>query len=410
MTIHALFVRRCGPLAVAAAISATSLSALFSAAPAWAQQVPVPDSQQAEINPQNFMPDPPSIAAKAWVLMDAASGNIIYQSNEHERLPPASLTKLMTAYAAEYELAAGRLHMDDKARVSVNAWRTGGSRMFIKPNTEVSIEDLLRGLIVVSGNDAAVALAEHISGTEDAFAQVMNEHAKMLGLQDTHYVNPTGLPADNHYTTAYDLAYLARHIIQDFPTNYAIYKEKYFVHDNIKQPNRQVLLWRDPRVDGLKTGFTDAAGYCMVTSGVQGNTRLIAVVLGTDSEAARAQQSETLLNYGFRYYHTQKLYDADHVVDNLRVWGGESTTIPVGFSDPTYITLPAAKGKLTQKVEMDTNIAAPVKKGQQVGTLTVLRDDKEISTKAIIALKDNGQGGIFRRGWDSVVKMVTGWF
>ncbi|MGJ8524639.1 D-alanyl-D-alanine carboxypeptidase DacC [Halomonadaceae bacterium LMG 33818] len=397
---------------MSAALTATSMSAFVAPDSAWAQSAPTPkpDSQQPSLNPQNFIPDPPSIAAKAWVLMDARTGNIIYQHDENEHLPPASLTKLMTAYTTEYELAAGRLHPDDTATVSTNAWHTGGSRMFLKPNTQVPISELLRGLIVVSGNDAAVTLAEHIAGSEGAFAQLMNEHAQMMGLKDTHYMNPTGLPTPDHYTSAHDLAVLARHIIYDFPQYYSTYKEKYFTYNNIKQPNRVLLLWRDPRVDGLKTGFTDAAGYCMLTSGVQGNTRLIAVVLGTASEAARAQQSETLLNYGFRYYHTQQLFPANHVVSTPRVWGGADTHVKVGFDKPLLVTLPVAQGNLTQQVQLPNSINAPIKKGQQLGTLTVLRNGKEITSQPIIALSDDPEGGLFRRLSDSIVRTVSGWF
>lgn len=411
MSYQAIFVKRWRNLGFVALLSMTGAAA-FSTAPVFAADGPVPDSQQqsSSLNPQNFMPDPPFVKAKAWVLMDAKSGNVIYQHDEHEHLPPASLTKLMTAYTAEYEMAAGRLNMDDKATVSENAWRTGGSRMFLKPHTQVSIGDLLHGLIVVSGNDAAVAIAEHIAGSEQSFAQLMNEHAQMLGLKDTHYENPTGLPVENHYTSAYDLAELSRHIIYDFPQNYKIYADKHFTYNNIKQPNRVLPLWRDSRVDGLKTGFTKAAGYCMVISGHQNGTRLIAVVMGTDSEAARSREAEKLINYGLRYYHTRKLFNKGQVVENARVWGGADSTVPVGFDDDVNVTLAQnQQSDLSQRVELKSNIEAPIKQGDVLGKLTVLHKDKVITTHDIVALKSDDQGGFIRRGWDSIVRTVTGW-
>ncbi|WP_025732916.1 D-alanyl-D-alanine carboxypeptidase family protein [Carnimonas nigrificans] len=372
---------------------------------------PVPDSQQPSISPQDFMPDPPKIAATSWVLMDAASGDVIYAHDEHKRLPPASLTKLMTAYLAEYEMAAGRLHGDDQALVSEHAWRTGGSRMFLKPNTRVSIDELMSGIVVQSGNDAAVTMAEHIGGSEDSFAQLMNQHAQMLGLKDTHFVNATGLPHDNHYSSAYDLAELSRHITDDYPEHYKLYKEKEFVYNGIRQPNRNLLLWRDKRIDGLKTGHTDAAGYCMVASGTENGSRMIAVVLGTTSEAARAQETLKLISYGFRYFHTRKLFDAGHVVQNARVWGGANTTVPVGFPQDVYVTLPQNKMKgLSQRVEMESDLDAPISKGQVLGKLSIVHDGEVVTSRPLVALEADDEGGFIRKGWDSIVRTVTGWF
>ncbi|WP_082890403.1 D-alanyl-D-alanine carboxypeptidase family protein [Halotalea alkalilenta] len=412
MILHASPVRRWRRLTLVALFGASTSTVLFVATSAIAQ-APTPDAQPTAgptLNPLNMVPAPPSLAATSWVLMDAKSGDIILEQNAHQRLPPASLTKLMTAYIAEYEIEAGRLNESDMARVSENAWRTGGSRMFLNVNTNVSIGDLMRGIVVQSGNDASVAMAEHIAGSEDAFAQLMNQHAQMLGMKNTHFMNATGLPHDEHYTSAYDLADLSRHIILDFPEHYSLYEEREFTYNGIRQPNRNLLLWRDGRVDGLKTGHTEAAGYCLAASAVDGDTRLIAVVMGTNSEEARAQETMKLLSYGFRYYHTQRLFDAGHVVSNARVWGGSQNNVPVGFPDEVYVTLPQGDGELTQRVELSSDIEAPVAAGQELGTLTVMRGDDEIATRPLVALEAVEEGGFIKQAWDKLVRFVTSFF
>src|SRR5690606_9574380 len=251
--------------------------------------------------------------------MDATSGQIIIEHNAYERLPPASLTKMMTAYIAEAEISSGNISMKDKVRISVKAWQMGGSRMFVREGTEVSVEDLLRGIVIQSGNDASVAMAEYIAGSEDAFADLMNQHASRMGLTDTHFVNATGWPADNHYSSAHDMAILAHHIIRDYPQHYGMYAEKSFTYNNITQQNRNLMLWRDDRVDGLKTGHTEEAGYCLVASAVDGDMRLISVVMGTDSEAARARETQKLMTYGFRFFETYKAYSEGDALTNVRV-------------------------------------------------------------------------------------------
>ncbi|KZZ19603.1 D-alanyl-D-alanine carboxypeptidase, partial [Oleiphilus sp. HI0080] len=257
-----------------------------------------------------LIPAPPQVGASSYVLMDATTGEIIIEENANESLPPASLTKMMTAYIVESEIAQGNVSLTDEVPVSVKAWRTGGSKMFIKEGTKVLLEDLLKGVIIQSGNDASIALAEYLAGSEEAFADIMNQQAIQLGMTGSNFMNATGLPSDSHYSTAHDMALLAKAIIQHYPEQYAVYKEKYFTYNNIRQPNRNRLLWRDKSVDGLKTGHTEEAGYCLVSSAKRDDMRLISVVMGTSSEEARVKETQKLLNYGFRYYETTPLYTA----------------------------------------------------------------------------------------------------
>ena len=360
---------------------------------------PTPNAQ----SPQALIPSPPEIAAKSYVLMDAQSGKIIDQKNEHERLPPASLTKLMTAYIAEKELEQGRIKMTDMVPVSVNAWKTGGSRMFIREGTKVSVRDLLHGIVVDSGNDATVALAEYIAGSEGAFADIMNQQARLLGMKDTHYENPTGLPAKDHYSSAYDLAILARSIIRKYPDHYKLYDIKYFTYNNIRQPNRNLLLWRDPSVDGLKTGHTEAAGYCLVASAKRNGMRLISVVMGTDSIEARAQQSQKLLDYGFRYYKTYKLFAKGQKLMDSRVWGGKQDQFPLGVTRDIYVTIPnGTKPSLKSSLDVQKVIKAPVKQGDSYGDLKVKLGETQLVDQKLVALKSVDQGSFFKRIWDAI--------
>lgn len=373
-------------------------------------ETPPPPPAAPSLNPVNMVPAPPTLAASSWVLLDAKSGQIILDHNAHERVPPASLTKLMTAFIAEYEVKSGRLSEDAQVRISEHAWRTGGSRMFLKVNTTVPVNELMKGIVIQSGNDASVAMAEHIAGTEDAFAQLMNQHAASLGMKDTHFMNATGLPHDNHYSSAYDLSILASHILDDYPDHASMYALKEFTFNGIRQPNRNLLLWRDPRVDGLKTGHTDAAGYCMVASARQDDTRLIAVVMGTDSEEARARETLKLLSYGFRYYKTQKLYSAGPVNATVRVWGGESSSVQVGFARDVYATMPQGDGEVTTRQELMPEVDAPIQKGQKLGTITVVRGDKTLAEAPLIAMQDVPEGGFIKRMWDSVVRFFVNLF
>ncbi|WP_106477143.1 D-alanyl-D-alanine carboxypeptidase family protein [Phytohalomonas tamaricis] len=359
----------------------------------------------------SMIPSPPSLAAKAWVLMDAKSGRILVENNADERVPPASLTKMMTAYIAEYEMDKGNLAPDDQVRISENAWRTGGSRMFLRVGTYASVNDLMQGIVIQSGNDASVAMSEHIAGSEDAFAQLMNQHAKMMGLKNTHFMNPTGLPNPDHYSSAHDLAIIARHIIEDYPGHYKLYSEKYFTYNDIRQPNRNLLLWRDKTVDGLKTGHTEEAGYCLVASAKQEDTRLIAVVLGTNSEEARAQETQKLLSYGFRYYKSQKLYDKGAVLNEARVWGGAQNQVKLGVDHEVYLTVPSQNDdQLAARMNVQQNLEAPIEAGKQYGTLQVVQGDEVIHEEPLVALEAVEQGGFFKRIWDSVQKFVYGLF
>ena len=350
-----------------------------------------------------LIPSPPQVAGSSWVLMDPLSGRVIMEHNSDERLPPASLTKMMTAYIVERELDEGRITMSDMVPVSVNAWRTGGSRMFIREGTEVSVEKLLKGVIIQSGNDASVALAEYIAGSEGAFVDIMNQQAQLLGMEDTHFENATGLPAENHYSTAHDLALLAEAIIRDYPENYGLYAQKQFTYNNIRQPNRNQLLWRDASVDGLKTGHTDAAGYCLVASAKRDGTRLIAVVMGTNSADARAREVQKMLNYGFRYYETERLFRGGQELVESRVWGGELDQVSVGVAKDVYVTIPrGARDQLESAVDLDSVIKAPIKVGDELGRVSVTLNGETLVDKPALALTEVPEGGLFKRLWDAI--------
>ncbi len=351
-----------------------------------------------------LIPHPPKVEAKSYILVDAANGQVLVAHNADKELPPASLTKMMTAYIAEKEIQAGHVSGKDMVPISVKAWRTGGSRMFVREGTKVSLDDLMHGIIVDSGNDATVAVAEYLAGSVSAFADLMNQEAKQLGMTHTHYVNATGLPVDNHYSTARDLATLARAIIHNYPDHYDLYKVKTFTFNGITQRNRNVLLWRDPSVDGIKTGHTDAAGYCLVASAKQDGMRLISVVMGTDSDAARARESQKLLTYGFRFYESYKAYNAGQVLSTPTVWLGEKNQVPLGLQQDLILTIPRdSHDHLQAQMTIQPQLQAPIKKGQQYGTLTVSLDGKQITQQPLVALNDVQQAGFFSRLWDHIV-------
>jgi D-alanyl-D-alanine carboxypeptidase (penicillin-binding protein 5/6) len=351
-----------------------------------------------------LIPAAPQISARAFLLVDADSGHILVSENADETLPPASLTKMMTSYIATHELDKGNIKEGDKVRVSIKAWKTPGSRMFIKEGSTVSVEDLLRGIIIQSGNDASVAMAEFIAGSEDAFADLMNQHAGLLGMENTHFMNATGLPAQHHYTTAGDLAKLARSIIVDHPNYYPMYSEQAFTYNGIRQPNRNKLLWRDKSVDGLKTGHTEEAGYCLVASAERSGMRLIAVVLGTKSEEARATETQKLLTYGFRYYETRKLYGAGDVLEEARVWGGAADKVDLGVAEDIYITVPRGQySSLQASKEVDEHIIAGVQSGQSFGKVLVKLQDQVVLDQPLVALEAVEPGGFFKRLWDQLV-------
>ncbi len=350
-----------------------------------------------------LIPSPPQIAGSSYVLMDPKSGRIIMEENSHERLPPASLTKMMTAYIVERELDEGRIAMSDMVPISVNAWKTEGSRTFVREGTQVSVEDLLRGVIIQSGNDASVALAEFVAGSEGAFVEIMNQQAQLLGMKDTNFVNATGLPSPEHFSTAYDLAMLARAIINDYPENYPLYAKKHFTYNNIRQPNRNSLLWRDDSVDGLKTGHTEEAGYCLVASAKRNDTRFIAVVMGTNSSEARAQEIQKMLNYGFRYYESERLFRSGQELIEARVWGGQADQLSVGMTEDVYVTIPrGSRNDLESTVDLDSVIKAPIKVGDELGRVKVSYNGEVLVDQPVLALTEVPEGGFFKRIWDAI--------
>jgi D-alanyl-D-alanine carboxypeptidase (penicillin-binding protein 5/6) len=344
------------------------------------------------------VPKPPSIGADAFILEDFDSGRIIADKDSNKPVEPASITKLMSAYAVFKELHSGNITLGDMVTISEKAWRTPGSRMFVEVGKQVSVEDLIQGMIVQSGNDATVALAEYIAGSEDSFAALMNRHAEALGLKDTHFVNSTGLPDPQHYMTARDIALLAAAIIREFPEYYKWYSQKKFTFNDITQYNRNKLLWRDDSVDGMKTGHTDSAGYCLVTSAKKDNMRLISVVLGTESEKARADASQALLNYGFRFYETHKLYDAGQQLATARVWEGDTDTVSLGLNSPLYATVPRGQYKaLAASMTINNRIMAPVNKDETLGNVQVQLGDAVIAGKNLVALQGVGEGSFWQR-------------
>lgn len=350
-----------------------------------------------------IIPSPPQLAAKSYLLMDAASGNVLVENNGDERLPPASLTKLMTAYIATLEIKKGQISDSDMVTVSEKSWRTGGSRMFIQVNSQVSVGDLLHGVIIQSGNDASVALAEHIAGSEEAFADLMNATAQRLGMNNTHFMNATGLPHPEHYSSAADMAKLARAIIHEDPAHYAIYAQKEFLWNNIKQPNRNLLLWRDKTVDGLKTGHTEEAGYCLVASAVRDGMRLIAVVFGTNSEQARAAETQKLLTYGFRFFETRTFYQKGVELAQQQVWKGEQDKVKAGLAEDLTLTLQRGQlDKLQASMSFADTLIAPIAQGQVIGKVEVKQGEQVLHTSDLIALEAVEEGGLFRRLWDSI--------
>ncbi|MEO1766559.1 D-alanyl-D-alanine carboxypeptidase family protein [Thiobacter aerophilum] len=348
-------------------------------------------------------PPAPDIAARSWVLLDFQSGQVLTAHNPDMRIEPASLTKLMTAYLSFTAIRQGRLKLDQTLPVSEKAWRTEGSRMFLDPRTPARVDDLLKGMIVQSGNDACITLAEGIAGTEEAFAELMNREAKRLGLSNTHFMNSTGLPHPQHYSTARDLALLAAALIRDFPEFYPLYALKEFTYNRITQPNRNRLLWQDPYVDGVKTGHTEAAGYCLIASARRGQMRLISVVTGAASDNARTAESQKLLNYGFQFYETYRLYQKGQTVATLPVYKGASNTVKAGFDRDVYLSLPKgwyaqAKASLMSRQPL----LAPLTQGQAVGTLTIQIEGKPYASYTLQALTEVPVAGMFGRAWDTV--------
>lgn len=356
-------------------------------------------------------PAPPTLNAKAYILIDVDSGKIIAEKNSEEKLPPASLTKMMTLYVISSALRNEQIHLSDLVRVSQEAWKIGGSRMFVKEGQQVSVEDLLKGIIVDSGNDACVAMAEHLGGSESGFTEIMNQQAKNLNMTNSNFTDSTGLPNPQHYTSAKDLAVLGRALVNDFPQYYHWYKQKWFTFNGIRQPNRNRLLWRDTQVDGLKTGHTNEAGFCLVSSAKHDNMRLLAVVLGSPTETARSDDSERLLNYGFRFFETHELYKKATTITELPVYKGKTDKVTVGVSEDHYVTIPSGQyQRLSIISKIPKYLQAPLEKGDKVGELVIQFDNNIIDSRPLYALQSAPQGGLLTRMKDSVRLTFKRWF
>jgi D-alanyl-D-alanine carboxypeptidase (penicillin-binding protein 5/6) len=363
---------------------------------------------------QKLIPAAPELAAKAWILVDAQTGHVLAEKNADDQLPPASLAKMMTTYIASNEIEAGRMSEDTMVLISDNAWelggaKTDGSTMFLSPRSKVSVLDLMHGVIIQSGNDAAIALAEHISGSEITFSDNMNQQAELLGMNNTYYMNSTGLPAEGMVTTARDLSLIARSIIKEHPKYYSIYAKKYFKHNNINQPNRNRLLWRDSSVDGLKTGHTNAAGYCLVASAKRRDMRLISVVLGASSDASRARESQKLLSYGFRNFDTRTIYKiGDIIKQNTKIWYGEREFLDLTIADDVTLTFPRGSQKnLAANILVDEQIKAPIYRGQELGRLQVSLNDELLVDVPLVAAEDVAEAGLMPRLFDWIILFFT---
>lgn len=373
-------------------------SSLFAANP----QPTVPPSPQVLLSP-------PSLQAKAYVLMDANTGTILAEKNANKKLPPASLTKMMTLYLASNALKNGQINLDDKVRISHKARSQTGSRMFVREGSLVPVKDLLQGIIVASGNDSCVAMAQYIAGSEKTFATMMNQTAAALGMKDSHFVDSTGLPNKQHYSTAHDLALLAQGLVNNFPEHYGWYKQKWFTWNKIKQNNRNRLLWRDKSVDGLKTGHTDSAGFCLVASAKRDDVRLVSVLLGAPNDLARASESEALLNYGFRFFTTKKLFSANQSIADPHVWLGTKNKIKLGLNQDLYVTVPKGQYK-NLKATMQlaaSNLQAPITQGEAYGAVNISLNGKPIASAPLVALENDPQGSFFSRVGDHMMMFFS---
>lgn len=381
-----LMIHRIFAIALTALLAALTFSASAQTAPASVQ-----------------VPAPPPVAARAWLLMDALSGQVLASQAENERMEPASLTKLMTAYLTFAALKGKTLQMAQTVPVSERALHAQGSRMFIEARKPVTAEELIHGMIIQSGNDASIALAEQIAGTEEAFAQAMNREAQRLGMKNTNFTNSTGMPDPKHYTTAYDLALLATALIRDFPEYYRYYSMREYRYNGIAQPNRNRLLWLDPNVDGLKTGYTENAGYCLVASARRGPRRLLSVMLGAASENVRAQESQKLLNFGFQYYDSARLYEKGATISTVQVWKGSERMLKAGVQGELSVSVPKGMAdRVKAELVSKQPLLAPVSAGQRVGTLRVTLDAKPIGEYPVLALENVAVAGLFGRAWDTM--------
>jgi D-alanyl-D-alanine carboxypeptidase (penicillin-binding protein 5/6) len=352
---------------------------------------------------------PPELAVKAYLLKDFNSNRVLAEQQSQKRVEPASLTKLMTAYLSFKALKAGQLTLDQTLPISEKAWRVEGSKMFVDTTMTVNVDELLHGMIIQSGNDASIALAEGIGGTEEAFATKMNKEAARLGMKNTHFINATGLPDTQHYTTAYDLSLLATALVQDFPEQYKrLYSVKEYTYNKITQPNRNRLLWLDPYVDGMKTGHTESAGFCLISSAKRGEHRLISVVLGTANDNARATESQKLLNYGYQFFDTHLVYKAGAAITTQKVWKGSDNKLTATVSHDLYVTLPKGEyARAKAKVISKQPLIAPIAQGQEIGTVQFIIDGRIIDEQKLVASKEVKVAGIFGRLWDSFMLLFA---
>ncbi len=353
------------------------------------------------------MPAPPQLKAKSYLLGDFNSGQIIVENSPEQQIEPASITKIMSAYVILTALDEGAIKLDDEVTISEKAWRMEGSRMFIEVNTIVKVSDLLNGMVIQSGNDATVALAEHVAGTETAFVDLMNNAARNLGMNDSYFVNSTGLPDPSHVMSVRDIFTMATALIRDFPEEYKRYSQKEFTYNNIPQSNRNKLLWHDESVDGVKTGHTNSAGYCLVASAERQGMRLISVLVGAKNEKERANQSKALLNYGYRFFETRKLYSKDQALETIRAWKGEPGDLALGLKEDLFITYPKGQyDNLKAIIDRPDSVVAPVSLGQEIGVVRVSLDDRILFSRKLHALEEIKPAGFFRRMLDSVIKLV----
>lgn len=360
-------------------------------------------SQSLMMQAQSFVPNPPELDLKSYILIEPNTNTVIAEFNSDAQIEPASMTKVMTSYVIADQISNDLIRLEDEVLISNKAWRMEGSRMFIEAGKRVPVSKLLKGIIIQSGNDASVAMAEYAGGTEDGFVDLMNAYAGSLGLRNSLFQNSTGLPDANHFTSTSDLAKLTASFIKNFPEHYAIYKEKQYTYNDIKQLNRNRLLWKDDSSDGVKTGHTESAGYCLIGSAKRGDMRLITVVAGSPSDNARFDSSQRLLEYGFRFFATQKQLSKDQALKDIRVWGGQSESVQIGSAEDVYITLPRMAFKnLTVNYNYKNNLKAPIQKGQVIGSIDIISEDKVVTTSELVALADVEAKGFFGRLWSSI--------
>ena len=356
---------------------------------------------------ESFIPDPPSISSSNYILIDANTNRVLAEMNPDEEIEPASITKIMTGYVVSDQIQEGFITLDDEVLISENCWRKKGSRMFIEEGSRVVLLDLIKGMVIQSGNDATCAIAEHVAGSEDNFVDLMMRYAKKMALDNTSFVNPSGWPDTDHYSSAKDIAKLSTLLIKDFPEHYSLYKEKWFTYNNIRQRNRNALLWQDDSIDGLKTGYTESAGFCLVSSGTREQTRLIAVTLKSKSEKTRLTDNRRLLDYGFRYFRTKKLVTEGQNVKEEQVWGGELEKVAIAPIQDFYLTLPLRDFKKIESfVSLEDYLQAPISKNQIVGKMLFKLGEEEVGSVDLVTVKEVKSQGVFGRAWSNIKLLV----